>query len=66
VLLVFKINVPVEKCGNLWNFVGSPAISDVFYCILCTVLPPVSADSVSAVYHSPKKKNWKIKEINGS
>jgi hypothetical protein len=26
---------------------------------------PVSTDSVSAVYRDPKK-NWKIKEINGS
>ena len=30
VLLVFKIKIPVEKCGNLWYFVDSPAISDVF------------------------------------
>jgi hypothetical protein len=30
-----------------------------------TVRPPVSTDSVTAVYHG-LKKNLKIKEINGS
>ena len=37
VLLMFKIKVQVDKCGNMWNFVDSPTISDallhLFYCI---------------------------------
>lgn len=28
VLLIFKMKVQVEKCGNLWNFLDSPTISD--------------------------------------
>jgi hypothetical protein len=40
----------------------------LLYTILCTVVPPVSADSVyvvSVICGSPwRPRNWKIKEIN--
>jgi len=35
VLLAFKIKVPIEKYGNLWNFIDSPTISNVLLHLLC-------------------------------
>jgi hypothetical protein len=61
----FAITWPRKNSEKLNYFSATKYAATLYVFLTQNSRAPVPTDSVSAVYRGPKK-NWKIKEINGS